>query len=248
MRGSSSSLRTSLPVVRLLLVCGLAIFVCLPAMAQKGDYDINRYTIYTGFDYMTAPGLSLTQRGFDTDFGITVKPWLGLGVDFSAAGNGIISGGGTINGTSTAYAPTLAAGNVQFPTLVPPPNEVNVSFKSTTYTIAAGPQIYIRKFKKITFLIRPGLGAIHASVDLNLPPQLPPLFNFLQLPAPSSHQSDTTYFVGLGGGFDLNLSRRVGLRVTADWINAHLYSDILTNRQNYYRFTIGPTWRWGTLK
>jgi hypothetical protein len=246
MRGSSSNLRTSLSILRLLLVCGLAIFVCLPAAAQE-DVRINRYTVYTGFDYMTAPGLSLTQRGFDTDFGITVKPWLGLGVDFSAAGNGIISGGGTINGTSTTYAPAIGAGNSLYPTLIPPPNAINVSFKSTTYTIAAGPQIYIRKLKRVTFLIRPGLGAIHASVDLNLPSGLGPLFQGLQLPVPSSHQSDTTYFVGLGGGFDVNVSRRVGLRVTADWINTHLYSNILTDRQNYWRFTIGPTWKWGQL-
>ncbi len=234
-----------------LVFCVLLLCIVLPAHAQQTD--INRYTIYTGFDYMTAPGLSLTQRGFDVDFGVTAKPWLGLGVDFSAAGDAIISGGGTINGTSTAFAPALNnAYNMGIPPnipagVTPPANAVNVSFKSTTYTIAAGPQIYIRHWKKVTFLIRPGLGAIHASVDLALPPQLPPLFQILQLPAPASHQSDTTYFVGLGGGFDLNLSRRVGLRVTADWINAHLYSDILTNRQNYYRFTIGPTWKWGKL-
>lgn len=245
MRENSSTLRTGSSIIRLLLVCGLAILVCLPAAAQE-DVRINRYTVYTGFDYMTAPGLSLAQRGFDTDFGITVKPWLGLGVDFSAAGNGIISGGGTINGTSTTYAPALIAAGQVFPG-VPAPNQINVSFKSTTYTIAAGPQIYIRKLKKVTFLVRPGLGAIHAGVDLSLDPRLGGLFQGLHLPVPSSHQSDTTYFVGLGGGFDLNLSRRVGLRVTADWINAHLFSDILTNRQNYYRFTIGPTWKWGQL-
>jgi hypothetical protein len=245
MRGNSSIFRMGASIVRLLLVCGLAIFVCMPAEAQE-DVSINRYTVYTGFDYMTAPGLSLTQRGFDTDFGITVKPWLGLGVDFSAAGDGIISGGGTINGSSTTYAPALIAAGQLFPG-IPTPNQVNVSFRSTTYTIAAGPQIYIRKLKKVTFLIRPGLGAIHASVDLSLPPGLGPLFTGLNLPVPSSHQSDTTYFVGLGGGFDVNLSKRVGLRVTADWINAHLYSNILTDRQNYYRFTIGPTWKWGRL-
>jgi hypothetical protein len=247
MRGLSIILRASSPVVRMLLVCSLVIFVCLPTAAQD-DIRINRYTVYTGFDYMTAPGLSLTQRGFDTDFGITVKPWLGLGVDFSAAGNDIISGGGTINGTSTTYAPALiAAGQLFPPGTIPPPNAINVSFKSTTYTIAAGPQIYIRKLKKVTFLIRPGLGAIHAGVDLSLDPRLGGLFQGLQLPVPSSHQSDTTYFVGLGGGFDVNVSRRVGLRVTADWINAHLYSNILTDRQNYWRFTIGPTWKWGQL-
>jgi hypothetical protein len=230
---------------RCLLWCALATFLCLPAQAQQTD--INRYTIYTGFDYLISPARNLTQRGFDTDFGVTVKPWLGLGADFSASGNAIISGAGTINGTETIYAPTLAAAHAQYPTLVPPPNLITVPFKSTTYTFAVGPQFYIRKFKIITFLVRPGLGAIHESADLTFPPGLPPLFEFLNIPAPPSHQTDTTWFIGLGGGFDLNLSRHIGLRFTADWINTHLFSNLLTDRQNYARFTIGPTWRWGQL-
>jgi hypothetical protein len=233
-----SLLSARVAIAARLLICSLAIFVCLPAFAQE-DISINRFTLYTGFDYMTSPAMHLSQRGFDTDFGVTVKPWLGLGVDFSAAGDGIISGGGTINGSQTVFAPAIS------PFL--PPGMVKVPFNSTTYTIAVGPQIYIRKIRKITFLIRPGLGAIKASSDLNLPPQLGPLFGGLGLPVPAAHQSDTTWFIGLGGGFDINLSKRVALRVTGDWINTHLYSDILTDRQNYGRFTIGPTWRWGRL-
>jgi len=221
-----------------LLLCSLAIFVCLPAFAQE-DVSINRYTLYTGFDYMMSSPMHLNQRGFDTDFGVTVKPWLGLGVDFSASGDAIISGGGTINGSQTVYAPLISP--------FVPPNMVQVPFHSTTYTIAVGPQIYIRKIRKVTFLIRPGFGAIKATSDLSLPPALGPIFGGLGIPAPNSHQSDTTWFIGLGGGCDINLSKHVALRITADWINTHLYSDILTNRQNYGRFTVGPTWRWGQL-
>jgi hypothetical protein len=66
---------------------------------------MNRYTVYTGFDCMISPARNLTQRGFDVAFGITAKPWLGLGADFSASGNAIISGSGTINGTETVFAP-----------------------------------------------------------------------------------------------------------------------------------------------
>jgi len=245
MRGSPSLVLASVAVITRLFFCGIAIFMCLPAMAQQTD--INRYTLYTGFDYMISPARNLTQRGFDTDFGVTVKPWLGLGADFSASGNNIISGGGTINGNETVYAPKLAAANQLYPTIVPPPSAVTVPFKSTTYTFAAGPQFYIRKWSKITFLARPGLGAIHESANLTFPPELGQLFQFLSIPAPRTNQTDTTWFVGLGGGFDLNLSRHIGLRFTADWINTHLFSNLLTDRQNYARFTIGPTWRWGTL-
>ena len=42
---------------------------------------------------------------------------------------------------------------------------------------------------------------------------------------PNAHQTDTTWFIGLGGGFDLNVSRHLGLRFTADWVNTHLFSE-----------------------
>ena len=221
-----------------LLFCVLAIFVCLPAVAQQTD--INRYTLYTGFDSMISPARSLTEYGFDVDFGVTVRPWVALGGDFGALGNSIISGSGTINGSETVYAPTVTAvgGN---------PSLIQVPFKSTTYTFAAGPQFYLRKWQKITLFARPGLGGIHESADLTFPPDLAPLFQELQIPIPSAHQTDTTWFVGVGGGCDFNVSRRVGLRVSVDWINTHLFSNLLTDRQNYARFTIGPTFRWGHL-
>ncbi len=243
MRGSPSILLATVAITRRLLLCSLAFIGCLPAMAQQTD--INRFTLYTGFDYLISPARNLTQRGFDTDFGVTVKPWLGLGGDFSASGYNIISGGGTINGSETVYAPKVDAAHALYPTLVPPASAISVPFSSTTYTFAAGPQFYIRKWSKVTFLARPGLGAIHESANLTFPAGLGPLFEFLNIPPPNNHQSDTTWFVGLGGGFDLNLSRRVGLRFTADWINTHLFSNLLSDRQNYARFTIGPTFRWG---
>lgn len=227
-----------------LLLCGLAIFFCLPASAQQTN--INRYTLYTGFDYMISPARNLTQRGFDVDFGVTVRPWMALGGDFSATGDSIISGGGTINGSETVYAPLLLAAAGQ--PGVPPPSAVNVPFKSTTYTFAAGPQFYLRKWQKITLFARPGLGGIHESANLTFPPGLGQLLPALGASIPSAHQSDLTLFFGAGGGFDINISRRVGFRFTADWVNTHLFSNLLTNRQNYVRFTVGPTFRWGQLK
>jgi len=227
-----------------LLFCVLALFVCLPVVAQQTD--INRYTLYTGFDSMISPARSLTEYGYDVDFGVTVKPWVALGGDFSAMGNSIISGSGTINGSETVYAPTLTAANAANPA-VPLPSQVNVPFTSTTYTFAAGPQFYLRKWQKITLFARPGLGGIHESADLTFPVGLPQLLGGLQLPVPNTHQTDTTWFIGVGGGCDFNLSRRVGMRVSVDYINTHLFSNLLTDRQNYFRFTIGPTFRWGHL-
>src|SRR5579872_780978 len=105
------------------LFCGFMIFICVPAWGQQTD--INRYTLFTGFDYMVSPARNLTERGFESDFGVTVRPWLGLGGDFGALGSDVLSGAGTINGSETVYAPLLIA-NEQI--LQTPPNAINVAF------------------------------------------------------------------------------------------------------------------------
>lgn len=225
--------------MRRLIFCGLMVFICLPALAQQTD--INRYTLFTGFDYMISPARNLTERGFESDFGVTVRPWLGLGGDFGILGEDVISGAGTINGSETVYAPLLSQINID-------PNSIHVAFKSTTYTFAAGPQFYLRKWEKVTFFARPGFGGIHETANIAFPPQLGQILVMLGQPIPNSHQTDTTYFVGLGGGFDLNVSRKVGVRFAADWVNTHLFSNLLAQRQNYVRFSVGPTFRWGHLK
>jgi hypothetical protein len=226
-----------------MLVCGLAICLsCLPASSQQTD--INRYTLFTGFDYMISPARNLTERGFESDFGVTVRPWLGLGGDFGVLGNSVISGAGTINGTETVYAPLLIANEP----IAPAPGMVNVPFKSTTYTFAVGPQFYLRKWEKVTLLARPGFGGIHESANITFPQNLAPLFGFLQVPLPAAKQTDSELFFGVGGGFDLNVSRQVGVRFAADWVNTQLFSNLLSNRQNYVRFSLGPTFRWGRLR
>jgi hypothetical protein len=225
------------------LLCGFVILTpCLPALAQQTD--INRYTLFTGFDYMISPARNLTERGFEADFGVTVKPWLALGGDFGAMGDGIISGAGTINGSETVYAPAINQSG-----LIPGgAGSINVAFKSTTYTFAAGPQFYLRKWEKVTLFARPGFGGIHENADIAFPPALVPLFTVLQLPLPSAHQSDTQVFFGLGGGVDLNVSKKVGARFAVDWVNTHLFSNLLSPRQNYIRFSVGPTFRWGHFR
>lgn len=110
-----------------LLFCGLMVFFCLGVSAQQPD--VNRYTLFTGFDYMISPARNLTERGFEADFGVTVRPWLGLGGDFGAL-----------------------------------------------------------------------------------------------------------------------VLRKVGVRFATDWVNTHLFSSLLSPRQNYLRFSVGPTFRWGHLK
>ncbi|HXY11313.1 MAG TPA: hypothetical protein VEI52_26000 [Terriglobales bacterium] len=228
--------------IKWLVFCSLVSFILQPMVAQQTD--INRYTLFTGFDYMISPARNLTERGFEADFGVTAKRWLGLGVDFGALGDNVISGAGTINGSETVFAPLInQSGLVQGGA-----SAIEVPFKSTTYTFAAGPQIYIRKWERVTLLARPGLGGIHESANITFPAGLAPLFEGLHIVPPNAHQTDTEFFFGLGGGFDINVSRKIGLRFAADWVNTHLFSNLLVPRQNYVRFSVGPTFRWGHLK
>ncbi len=224
-----------------LLLFALIILFCLPVLAQQTD--INRYALFTGFDYMISPARNLTERGVEADVGIIVKPWLGLGADFGALGDDIFSGAGTISGGETIFAPAIANSGLGIQ-----PNQVKVAFKSMTYTFAAGPQFYLRKFKKVTFFVRPGLGMIHEKAGINFPPQAVGLLTMLGAKVPAVSQTDTTVFFGLGGGVDINLSRPVGIRIAADWVNTHLFDNLLTQRQNYVRFSFGPTFRWGHLE
>ncbi len=223
--------------VRGVIVCALFVFLCMPLLAQQTD--INRYTLFTGFDYLISRARNLTERGVEADFGVTVKPWLGLGGDFGAMGSDVFSGAGTINGAETVYANLLPPGVA---------STIHVPFQSTTYTFAAGPQFYLRKWKRVTFLGRPGFGGIHEKADISFPPDLGIIFQELGIPVPSAHQSDTQLFFGLGGGFDVNVSRKIGIRFATDWVNTHLFSNLLTPRQNYVRFSFGPTFRFGHLK
>ena len=229
--------------MKAIVLCVLVVSLAVSAVAQKAD--VNRYTVFTGFDYMVSPARNLTERGFDIDFGVTIKPWLALGGDFGAMGSDIFSGAGTINGSETTLAPVLSSAAALG---APPPSAVFVPFQSTTYTFAAGPQFYLRKWDKVTLFARPGFGGIHESANLALSPQLAGLLGALGVPPISPHQTDTTIFFGLGGGFDLNVSRPVGLRFAADWVNTHLFSSLLSNRQNYLRVSVGPTFRWGHSK
>jgi hypothetical protein len=134
-----------------MLFCGLTVLIdCLPALAQPTD--VNRYTLFTGFDYMISPARNLTERGFETDFGVTVKRWLGLSGDFSAIGTQVLSGAGTINGSETVFAPLLIANEDLG---APSPGLVNEPFTSTSYTFAPGPQFYLRRWERVTLFALP---------------------------------------------------------------------------------------------
>src|ERR1039458_3241264 len=48
--------------------------------------DIRQFSAFGAYSYLSTPSLNLTQRGFDGDFGVNVRIWLPLGIDFSYVG------------------------------------------------------------------------------------------------------------------------------------------------------------------
>jgi len=199
---------------------------------------VPRYDVFTGFSYLSTPKLNLFQRGFNGEAGINVRRWVSLGGDFS-----VFTGHSSL--TAAELDPRQLA---PLAGLVPPSvlAGVSVPFDATTYTFTAGPQFNYRHWSAITPFIRPAIGGIHEHVTVK--PNTPLTTALVGLLIPSGEKSDTTVFWGVGGGFDLNPTRHVGVRLAADFVNLKLFSGLLKDRRNAVRFSIGPTFRWGEMK
>ena len=219
-----------IPLTSLVLGLILAVATCVPAFAQQ-QY-VNRYDLLTAYSHLSSPSVSLQQNGFNTSFGVNLIRWLAVGADFS-----VFKGNGSIELAKTNVAPILA------PFLGG--QNPSIPFSATTYTFAAGPQFNLRKFKWVTLFARPGLGALHESATLQIPPALAPLASLV--PGLAPNLTNTVVFYGAGGGLDYNLSRHVAVRFSADFVHTHLFSNLLLPR-NAVRVSVGPTWRWGELK
>ena len=116
---------------------------------------------------------------------------------------------------------------------------------ATTYTYSAGPQFSLRKFKTVTFFARPALGALHS--DITLKPGDPISTAIVtKLIGPSMKTSDTVMFYGFGGGMDFNVSKHVGIRTAADFVHYDMFSSLLNGGRNSVRFSVGPTFRFGS--
>jgi hypothetical protein len=128
--------------------------------------------------------------------------------------------------------------------LLPPGTSISVPFDAKTYTYAIGPQINIRKMKKVTFLVRPALGALHEDVTARPNSALTAAI-VAGLLGPSGKTSSTATFYGFGGGFDFFPKKHVGVRVTADFVHFAIFQSFLNGGRNAVRFAIGPTFQFG---
>jgi len=216
--------------------------VLLLASIAFGQQEyVGRFDVFTGFTDLSTSKLNLGQPGFHTQIGTNPTNWYSMGFDFSD-GSGDTSLIPTMAKASlqkeitTQLAPLIQAG------LLPATYQLKVPLSATSQTYAMGPQLNFRHFKRVTLFIHPDLGAIHETAMVH-PQDMIATAVAAQL-APSGHLSDWTWFFGVGGGMDLKLTTHLGLRVHADYVRDHLFSNML-DWQGTFRISVGPTVHFG---
>ncbi len=165
------------------------------------------------------------------------RTWYSLGFDYSISG-------GSLTLTPNLLTPAwqqqlggllqeLGAGQL------PAGYTVAIPSNSLTQTFAGGPQLSYRHFKKVTLFVRPSIGAIH-EVATPQPGSDAIAKAIVAALAPTGKKTDSTVFYGFGGGVDFLFSKHVGLRVQADLVYDHLFSDTLAGRPVHHPVLRGP--------
>ncbi len=211
------------------------------ALGQQ-DY-VGRYDVYTGFMYLSSPLINLGESGFHTQVGTNPAKWYSFGFDFSTGTGDTTLTTNMMKSSEQQFiaaqlAPFKAAG------LLPTNYEPIVPMHSQSETYATGPQLNYRHFRAVTLFFHPDLGAIHEAAIPHPNPADHIAVALVENLAPSGTKADWTYFYGFGGGIDFNVTRHFGLRVTADFVRDHLFSDLL-NARNTVRFSVGPAIHFG---
>ena len=126
--------------------------------------------------------------------------------------------------------------------LVPANYQLAVPTNAKVQTFQIGPDIPIRKFEKVTFFVRPNLGAMQMTAT---PRPADPISKMIVAGlAPSGKKTDWTYFYGFGGGMEYNVTKHFGLRFQADFARDHAFNDLL-RAANSVRFSVGPSFQFG---
>lgn len=240
--------------MRRYLLCILMLFVAFAAVAQQ-DY-VARFDTFAGYSYLTTPNLSLNQNGVNFEGGVNVTRWLALGADYS-----FFNGSATLlpkqlvqskqDQLNSVFTPPFAF----FPAPIPaelgaffganPNYSLKAPYDASTWTFAAGPQLNYRHFKAVTLFLRPDLGVLHEGVTAKVPASDLPATLAVASLLPGGKKSDDVVFYGVGGGFDLNVSKHVGIRTTVDYVHCFLFKSLLAESRNSIRISVGPTFRFG---
>ena len=174
--------------------------------------------------------------------GVRLRSWLSFGFDYS------VYTGHTSLGTNLFTTALQQQLNGQIAQLIalgrlPANYTLSVPIDSLTQTFAAGPQLAFHGWSLLTLYLRPSLGMIRETAT---PHAIDPFSAAViaQL-APSGSKQDWTPFYGFGGGFDVNVTNHLAVRVSADFVHDHLFSDLLKDGRNTFRISVGPAWQFG---
>jgi hypothetical protein len=227
-------------LVRMVFASLLSVFAAGVARGQQ-NY-VGRYDIYNGFASLVAPNVDLTTRGYHFQAGRNQETWLALGFDYSVTtGHTSL----TPNLLPTALQQQLAQQILALiqAGIIPPTYQVYIPVDSNTQTFAAGPNFNYRRFKRVTFFIRPSLGAVRETATPH--PHDMVTTAIAQELVPSGKKTDWTGFYGFGGGYDLNVTKHIGLRMQTDIVYFHVFNDLLEDGRWDFRWSIGPTFHFG---
>ncbi|MGD0498422.1 MAG: hypothetical protein ABSC23_08295 [Bryobacteraceae bacterium] len=215
----------------------LLLLAALPASSQQ-TY-ITRFDVYAGNAYFNSPHVGLAERGVHLQTGFRAASWLSLGFDYSrAAGDLTLTPDLLVTSVQqqlTAQFAQLAAAK-----LLPAGYALAVPVHSQTQTFAGGPQLSYRRWKPVTLFIRPSIGAMMETATPHPMPGDTIAAGVVAQLAPAGYMQDRVAFYGFGGGADFNLSRRVALRVQADFVHDRLFDDLLKDSRNTVRVSVGP--------
>jgi len=218
------------PATLVLLVAALLL---LSSLAIGQQTYVTRYDAFVGYTFLDSPHVSLFENGTHFQFGVRPKTWYSLGLDYSLSA-------GDLTLTPNLLLTSLQQ---QLSKELPPGYNLSVTSHSRTQTFAGGPQFSYRHYSKVTLFVRPSFGAIYERATPHPSGAIATLV--VEQLAPSGYKTDWTAFYGFGGGADLLFSKHVALRVQADLVYDHLFSDLLKDGRLTTRFSIGPCFNFG---
>jgi hypothetical protein len=212
-----------------------------PAFSQQ-DY-VTRFDAFGGYALLASPSISLVQNGFAGQSGFRPNTWFSVGVDYTIAVGDLTITPGLLTKElqqqlGAQLAQLAAAGQL------PPGYQLRVPTHARTQTITAGAELVFRHFTHETLFLRPVFaGAIHESATFM--PRDPIAAAIVAQIAPSGNTTDTTWFIGAGGGVDILFGRHFALRNQVDVVWDHLFSGLLANGRWEIRYSIGPAFNFG---
>jgi hypothetical protein len=224
-----------------LLVLSLTLLPLASAGFGQQTY-VTRYDLFAGYALLDSPKVGLFENGFQMQVGVRPKTWVSLGFDYSIS-TGSLTVTPDLLPTALQQQLGVQLGALAAAGQLPPGYSLMVPASSTTQSFALGPQLAYRHFSKVTFFVRPSLGAIR---EVATPKPRDPIAAAIasQL-APAGKKTDVTGFYGVGYGFDILLSHHFAIRTQGDLVWDHLFNDLLRDGRWTTRFSIGPCFNFG---